>query len=156
MIVWGVDPSTRRVSIAWAGDQQGVATRSFDPDLTDGARLWHVYASTHELCRTLPRPTLVLVEQPFGAHVAPVSYLVMGAIMLACYRVTGADVQPVPPPRWKQLALGHGNPRIDGDYKLPIMRWAQAHGYTGGLQDEADAWAIAHAALKSASAPAGI
>jgi Holliday junction resolvasome RuvABC endonuclease subunit len=148
---WGIDPSTQRVSIAWVtdGGERGVQTRSFDPLLRDGERLWHIYAETWDLCKQIhaSRPArFVWVEQPFafGKPVPPVSYMAMGAIMIAARRVTAAPVEPCAPPgRWKKLALGpgYGNAK-----KEQIMVWARERGYDGNLQDEADALGIAVAA----------
>lgn len=165
MIVFGIDPSTQRVSIAWAGDQQGVATRSFDTRLRGGERLWHIYAETFALCRDLPRPDYVMVEQPFafagrnGNRVEPISYMAMGQIMTAVFRATGAPVDPIRSPSWwKKRSVGNGR-ASKGD----VMRWALERGYAAvlarntarsPLQDEADAWAMAHAAL-NLRAPAG-
>lgn len=150
-VAWGVDPSTQRVSIGWAsGDGwRGVRTRSFNGALRDGARLDHIYAETYRLCGELvvsfPPPRLVLVEQPFGRNVPPVSYLAMAAIMVAAVRATGATVRPVPPPTWKRDALGKGDATKD-----EVLAWARSTaGYTGELYDESDALAIAEAALKA-------
>jgi Holliday junction resolvasome RuvABC endonuclease subunit len=49
---------------------------------------------------------------------------------------------PVAVPTWKKEAMGKGNAR-----KPEIMAWARANGYRGALQDAADAWGIATAAL---------
>lgn len=147
---WGVDPSTQRVSIAWANVDgwRGVETRSFNPALRDGQRLDHIYAETYrlgsELVELRPSPELVLVEQPFGNNVPPVSYLAMGVIMLAAVRATGATVRSVPPPTWKRAALGKGNATKD-----EVLAWARSMaGYTGELYDESDALGIAEAALR--------
>lgn len=149
---YGIDPSTLRVSIAYVTDdgQRGVETRSFRTDLRDGERLWHIYAETFGLCRQLHEiapARLVLVEQPFGRNVPPVSYLAMGAIMMAATRVTDAPVQPIPPPTWKLRALGKGNASKDD-----VLAWARQQGYGGALFDEADAMGIAEAARKAAGA----
>lgn len=150
LLMWGVDPSTRRVSIAWAGREQGVATQSFNARLQGGERLWHIYSATYRLARQLPAPDRILVEQPFGHNVPPISQWAMATIMTACWRATGAPAHPIPVPSWKLRAVGRGNAN-----KHDVMTWARQNGYTGTLQDEADAWAIAHAALHD-NAPAAI
>lgn len=52
------------------------------------------------------------------------------------------EVQLIGPPAWKAKALGTGHGFAE---KPEIMRWAQAVGYTGALEDEADAIGIATA-----------
>lgn len=153
-VYWGCDPSTQRVSIAWARHDsgvQGVLTRSFRTDLRDGQRLWHIYAETFTLCQEVlhdsGHPTLTLVEQPFanprgGNRVNPVSYMALGVSMAAIYRITKMPVDLCKSPGWwKRRSVGFGNASKD-----QVMAWAKYHGYAGSLQDEADAMGVAEAA----------
>jgi len=68
--------------------------------------------------------------------------MVVGVIMLAAARATGAVVEAQrSPASWKAGALGRGHGRAK---KPEILAWARAEcGYTGDLQDEADALGIA-------------
>lgn len=152
--VWGVDPSTLRVAVGVvkpytaAGDRLVWDTLSLEQRDRGARRLrwahrelvpWFgVWADEHP-------PQFVLVEQPFGKHVHPESYFMVGVVLAAVAEAVG-DRVPVgtcSPPEWKKLALGAGRGGAD---KEQVLVWARAAGYTGGLQDEADAVAIATAA----------
>jgi hypothetical protein len=163
-VVWGVDPSTVRVSIAWTdgGDRRRVLTKSFDTDWRSiGARMDSAYAGADGLAWDVLRlgytyPSLVLVEQPFGRHVDPVSQHAVGAVLAALSRVVTCrvPVELVPVPTWKKQAWGDAPDEIKAglwkrseESKQALMRLARWDGYTGRLQDEADAWGIARAAL---------
>jgi Holliday junction resolvasome RuvABC endonuclease subunit len=131
----------------------GVETKSFRDDVREGERLNHIFVETYGLLTRLHFASpagFVWVEQPFafGKPVPPVSYMVMGAIMVAAVRATSAVVEAQRSPgAWKRLALGAGF----GNAKKPqIVAWARAEcGYAGALEDEADALGIAVAASRA-------
>jgi hypothetical protein len=104
-------------------------------------------------------PALVVVEQPFssGHQTEPTSYYAMAALLVALgLRVPEAEVLLVPPQTWKSKATGSGYapglPASAGKAarrkaeKARLLAWAQGAGYSGGLEDEADACGIATAA----------
>ena len=148
---WGCDPSTKRLSVGYVRQDgsRGVSTRSFAQG-RNGERLGHIYAETQDFAVQLVaeagRPGFIMVEQPFGKHVPPVSYMVVGVIMAAFDRCLRVPCETVPVPTWKKLALGDG---FGGAPKAAVMRWARTLGYAGVLEDEADALAIAVAASRS-------
>jgi hypothetical protein len=102
-------------------------------------------------------PSLVLVEQPFGRRVDPVSQHAVGAVLaasLAKYLGWSDCILLVPVPTWKKQAWGDAPDELKAglwkrseESKEALMRLARWDGYTGRLQDEADAWGIARAAL---------
>ena len=149
--VWGVDPSTLRVSVAVvkAWEDVGVldwGTRSLGQFDRGARRLerahWELVPWFEEWAERRP-PGFVLVEQPFGRHVHPQSYFMVGVVLAALARVVDCPVDVCSPPEWKRMALGAGRGAAD---KWEIMEWARAAGYSGSLQDEADAIGIATAA----------
>jgi hypothetical protein len=163
-VVWGVDPSTVRVSIAWTdgADRRGVLTKSFDTGWrAEGRRMAYVQFGASLVAGEVERqggagPQLVLVEQPFGKHVDPVSLMTVGVILGTLAKFLGWSdcVRTVPVPTWKKQAWGDapdelkaGLWRKSDESKAALMRLARWDGYIGRLQDEADAWGIARAAL---------
>jgi Holliday junction resolvasome RuvABC endonuclease subunit len=151
---WGVDPSTLRVAIGWAGPRRGVETKSF-PRLRDGERLEAIHDLTRafviQLLEDAPAPGVVLVEQPaaYGRQVEPALYYAVGVVQAAVcaqLRVSlgrGVVVETVPVGVWKKHGVGSGAAK-----KPDVLRWARLNGYEGLLQDEADALAIAEAARR--------
>jgi hypothetical protein len=164
-VVWGVDPSTVRVSIAWTdgADRRGVWTRSFDTGWrSPGLRMGHVLFGTSGLAAAVENesgaaPGLVLVEQPFGRpRPDPVSFMTVGAVLASLAKYLGWSdcIHLVPVPTWKKQAWGDAPDELKAglwkrseESKEALMRLARWDGYTGRLQDEADAWGIARAAL---------
>lgn len=164
---WGVDVSTKRVSIGWvdAALNRGVRTVSF-PALDGGRRFATIYADVGLLVNDLrgvlgaPSPGVVLVEQPaaFGRPVEPNLQYAVGATLGGVYAALAARdeacrVETVPVGHWKRLATGKGNlkkpNRRKGDtFEYGVLTWARRHGYAGALDDEADALAIAEAARR--------
>lgn len=155
--VWGIDPSSLRISLAVveAGAKEvHVDTRSL-PKSTMGLSRW--YAEAHavllpwlvDMAERHP-PALVLLEEPFShgkTHVHPTSNRMLGVLLAALGRALGSPVELVEligPQSWKAQALGAGHGHAQ---KPEIMEWAwSAAGYRGCLQDEADAIGIATAA----------
>jgi hypothetical protein len=160
--VWGVDPSTLRVatgllSPSTAGPRVDWAVCSL-PKSPDPARwFYNAYATLArhylDLVAEHGAPLLVFVEEPFGGGgskgqkrtVHPSSNRMLGVVFAALGRAIGleGEVGMVGPSSWKLAALGKGHGHAQKD---EIMAWAQAAGYTGSLQDEADAIGIATAA----------
>lgn len=179
--VWGVDPSTLRVSVAGllgSGGVDGVpgvvwATRSLPRAETPHLRWGGAYGALDPFVDTLVqlwgRPDLVLVEQPFsgGHHTEPASYYALAVVLAALGQLGMAtDVELIDPMSWKLLATGSGyapglpaapkgasaaeRRKVSGARRVAekarLMEWARVAGYTGELQDEADAVGIATAA----------
>jgi hypothetical protein len=157
--VWGIDASTVRVSIA--------AVLPIEPDddysriewdtlsLPSGARsvAWRFAAAHAELLPWIERmavdrpPMAVLLEEPFGSGkrtVHPSSNRMLGVLLAVLGTVLGERVQVdlLGPQSWKRLALGEGRGHAG---KGEVLRWAQCAGYTGVLEDEADAIGVATA-----------
>ena len=174
LCVWGVDPSTKRIAIAWTGAEPGVRTLEL-PELRGGERLAWLETNLRSFAAGLMTedsarvPAAVWVEQPFAvSHVEPKLYYAVGVTMSAlsaavqCFN-PDSIVEDIPVPTWKSLALGNG-----AAPKPLVLAWAQSRGYEGQCcclpderkckaqapaHDEADAIAIAHAALKQARVP---
>lgn len=166
---WGVDPGTLRVSIAWrdaAGENTGATTRSFPRFPDGGERLIHIHRETRQLAYDLTaaaygetpaagRPGFVWVELPAGKPNPQLAYAV-GVIQAAVYSGIHAaigrsvTVEDVPSSTWKKTATGRGDAgskRRGG--KAEIVQWARENGWTGTVEDEADAWGIALAASRT-------
>lgn len=147
--VWGVDPSTVRVSIATAvsGAWVSVQTKQFTKCAPrTGERLKTIGWETADLAGDLAvqcPPCAVFVEQPFaaGRGVEPELYYAVGVIQAVLAEF--APVQTIPVPTWKKQAVGYGAAK-----KPDVLRWAQRKGYEGESQDEADAIGIAVAGVK--------
>lgn len=146
--VWGFDVSTRRISMGVLSPAGSVAVRtlSIEQDVPH-RRLGHALREVIPWLRVPDAPALVGVEQPFGAsmsRVDPQSFYMVGIVLAAIGVVAPAatEVLMLPPQSWKARSVGHGRAK-----KYEIMEWAQReHGYTGSLEDEADAIGVTIAA----------
>ena len=148
---WGVDPSTKRVAIAAAGSRPTVRTIEVPSTLRTGARLDWILGATYGLARELAEqcpPLYVWIEQPaaFGRQPEPELYYAVGVVQAAIYSALRdiwphpVEVRTIPIGTWKKNSVGKGNAT-----KEDVLWWSIDHGYTGTSEDEADAWAIAHA-----------
>ena len=157
--IWGIDTSTQRLSVAArSADGCEVATRSFERHLDGAARLASIGRDTRGFVRELAgewRPAVVFVEEiaVFSRRVNPILYQAHGAIQAALFEGlvdvgVSPDVRMIAVSSWKARALGQGNGHAPKDR---IFKWAQADGYGGRLEDEADAWGIARAGWSIAS-----
>jgi hypothetical protein len=139
--VWGVDCSSKRVAVAVDGAPPRTWVKSFTYYEETGLRLGAIYAETVGLAREVARetglPDLVVVEQPTGKTPAPVLMYATG-VEIAALATLGVSVRLIAVMTWKQRAVGHGHAK-----KPQIMEWARRRGYTGRLEDEADALGIA-------------
>lgn len=151
---WGVDVSTRAVSIAWAGLVSGVSTIEFPVSPGKDARRLsiireRVLLHADAIAADTP-PVFVWVEQASGRFNAPSLVYAVGVVQEAIYSAlvglydNPVQVETVPSGTWKKVALGFGNAEKD-----EVFHWARKSGYMGTSQDEADALAIAEAARKS-------
>lgn len=162
--VWGLDPSTVRLSV-------GIVDAHGPEDLL---LLWHTVsystaggmdrrlaAALGELLRELTelrnrygKPMAVFLEEPFGGSdnpgkggkiikPHPHSFYFVAVVLCALgHLFSDVPVTMIAPTTWKAKAMGQGH----GHAKKPeIMEWAHAVGYTGALEDEADAIGIATA-----------
>jgi Holliday junction resolvasome RuvABC endonuclease subunit len=150
-----VDPSTRRISVGVIDGRDGMVISWDTQSLMQGlhhARLWKAVEALVPFftgLRNTAPPALVVVEQPFagGRHVPHESLHMLGVVLATLWGSLGmsAEVMMLSPTVWKSRALGKGR----GFAKKPeIMQWArEACGYTGSLEDEADALGIATAGV---------
>jgi hypothetical protein len=161
---WGVDPSTKRVSIAWIGPdgERGVETESF-PAPREALRLTAIRELTYRFAGDLQHTHpagFVFVEQPSGKQITLALTYAVGCIVEAIQAalVMHTDgfvpvVGMVSSSSWKKIALGRGDvykPKKDDPRPYYALTWAQERGYRGRLWDEADAYGIAEAARKTA------
>jgi hypothetical protein len=172
---WGVDVSTKAVSVGWAtagrhkAPQRGVVTISW-PAQDGGQRLAVAYRTiarevvTAIGARRLPMPGLIWVEQPGGKSINwPLAYMVGIAQAAVCGALetmgfSAVRCETVAPSLWKKRACGHGAiPKTDPETRKPwrdpfgygVLRWARDAGYDGTSWDEADGLGIAEAARRS-------
>lgn len=163
--LWGIDPSTLRVSVAV---RHGIGALPYTKSLPGRAGYqddvsreawWHaevlreLTAWLKDLARTQGAPAQVRLEEPFGGSdkpgrsgkiikPRPSSHRAFGVVLAAIgLALPDVPVSFVGPTTWKARALGQGH----GFAKKPeIMSWAcRTFGYIGGLEDEADALGIA-------------
>jgi hypothetical protein len=162
---WGVDSSTRGVSVAHvaADGAWGVRSATFAP-LEGPHRLSDIYAETRRLVAPLrdlyswPLPGLVLFEQASGAHDNPPLLYALGAIQAAVWDGLGTlapatRMEMVPSATWKKRATGRGDVYKPTKKKLgrrPVFEdygvavWARDElGYAGDSWDECDALGMA-------------
>jgi hypothetical protein len=163
--VWGLDPSTHRLSagiVCMPGDTFHWQTCSYSQAGTMEARLarglgdlLRFFVQLRDECGG--RPHGIFLEEPFGGMERfnpatkkkelvkphPNAFYFVGLVRCALgHLFAEPEVQLIGPPSWKSKALGEGH----GFAKKPeIMQWAQEIGYTGMLEDEADAIGIATA-----------
>jgi hypothetical protein len=151
---WGVDPSTKRISIAWitAAGERGAVTDSF-PTLEGAARLDAIYHTTRRVACLAPFPGLVFVEQPSGKQQNPNLLYAVGATLAGLYAALGPRVyiEMVTSSWWKRRACGRGDiskPKLGDQREYGVLTWARQNGYVGSSWDEADAYGIAEAARR--------
>lgn len=152
--VWGIDPSSKRVALA-------VLEPGSPPALSWGVvslgqpdhRAWKFNVGHGEQLEFFGEwadrayPDVVYLEEPFlprDRREAPTHLLMYGVTLAALGFALGSTVpvREIGASSWKARAMGQGY----GHAKKPeIMRWAHAAGYTGSIEDEADAVGIATA-----------
>lgn len=144
---FGLDVSTHRVSLGVVrGDELAWRTCSLDRADSGVRRLAGAHRDLWPFLSGAVReyrPVQVGVEQPMGAKMAmvhPQSMYMVGIVLAVLGGVLEPSVPVVmlPPPRWKRFAVGHG-----AADKERVRLWARRSGYTGLLQDEADALGVA-------------
>lgn len=164
--VWGLDPSTLRLSagtvVPWDPDGEGNRlfwrTCSYSTSGTMEKRLALALGSLLRFFTQLRdeygRPAAIYLEEPFGGSDKPGkggriikphphAFYFVAVVRCALGHVFAeVPVEMIGPPSWKKLALGTGHGFAD---KAEIMRWARSLGYDGMLEDEADAIGIATA-----------
>jgi hypothetical protein len=168
---FGVDPSSKRVSIAAVlrlpdgSYDRWVRSVPFVPG-DGGQRLHSAYHATRGLALEmvgLAKPGVIWVEQPSGRNVNhPLEYavgVILAAVFDAAYSLTGVPVvvETVPSASWKKLAVGRGDcwkptraklgraPEFE-DYA--VAAWSRRLGYRGYSWDESDALGVAEAARR--------
>lgn len=165
--VWGLDPSTHRLAAAvvdaHAPGEVVVGWHTYSYSQA-GAMQNRLAAALKVLLRELTElrnqygtPIAVYLEEPFGGMERfnpvtkkkelvkphPNAFYFVGVVLTALgHLFADVPVYLIGPPSWKKQALGEGH----GFAKKPeIMEWARGVGYTGSLEDEADAIGIATA-----------
>lgn len=157
LYVWGVDPSSRKLAVAWDGPGCGVEKRLFTyPVEQGGERLADIYDVTLEMASELAArvpPLYVFVEDTnvYSKFAETISWEAAGVIQAALWTALRGvfefpvKVGKVSTAQWKKFALGAGRGHAK---KHEVLAWARSAGYEGSDQDEADAWAIAAAGRK--------
>jgi hypothetical protein len=172
--VWGVDPSTLRMSFGAVIPEYALAVPPHEPARVMTTAPPEIRWATVSLPRKVEplsawfglsfawtgeeilrlrgewgEPALVLVEEPFAggqARVHPSSNRMLGVLLAALGSAFGhrVRVELVHPNSWKLAAMGKGR----GSAKPPeYLEWArEVAGYSGELEDEAAAIGIATAA----------
>ena len=159
---WGVDPSTKRVAIAYVDSEgrRGSAIRSL-PTLLGAERLDAIRGATVELCELLrlepigAEPGVIVVEEPAGFGKRPNPELAYATGAVLCGLVPGAPhthVDFVASAKWKLNVCGYGaisKPKPTEKRAYEVLEWARREGYEGTSWDESDAWAIAEYAREA-------
>lgn len=156
--VWGVDPSSKYIAVAVLqpaepGDlnlKWGTIALSQSPHRA--GRFSDALAQQLEFfdhIRSIAGgydPDVIYIEEPFvprDRREVPTHLLAYGVTLAALGRIVGQPrIVEIGPASWKAKSMGQGHGHAE---KPEIMRWAQSIGYTGLIQDEADAIAIATA-----------
>ena len=151
--VWGVDVSTRRVAVGKFSSKKTVRWESRDipQDARGAQRLARIRRATVDLCQQPVglQPRLVLVEDAnVGAAANKPLLQAVAVVFEAVFATLRCEVREVPVGTWKKATIGRGNAQ-----KPEVMAFARGLGYTGDLQDEADALVIASMALGEAMLP---
>lgn len=149
--VWGIDPSSRRVSVAAVKNGlEWVETLSLPKGWDECRKFSAAHEALVPWLGELGRevPSHVFVEEPFlpRDHRQQPTHVWMFGVVLAALGSAlpaGVKVRLIGAPSWKCRALGKGHGRAK---KPEIMEWARsvAH-YQGDLEDEADAVGVATA-----------
>lgn len=174
--VWGLDPSTHRLSVGavipnpdWAANlphQVRWGTCSYSTSGSMDKRLARALGDLLRFftdCRNKwERPAAIYLEEPFGGSDTPSkkggkiikphphSFYFVAVVLCALGHVfSDVEVNMIAPTTWKAAGLGKGNGFAD---KETIMAWARdVCGYDGRIEDEADALGImAAGAVKEA------
>ena len=138
---WGVDVSTRRIAIGAAPlDGGGVTTWTTDiaPGMKDAERLHAIRQACHRAI-DLPRPSLIVVENPKTIKGGSVLIMVAGVIMEGLFGRFKVPTFDVPIPTWKKDVIGHGH----ADKPMIWQHAVDALAASPANQDEADAACIA-------------
>lgn len=159
--VWGIDPSTQRISVAcvrhgfewvytlslpqpgqkhrrWAAAYEPLADWLSDLAVDRAVPLRDRWAS--------PWPSHVFVEEPFmptDRRQKPTSYYVLGVLWAALGAALPGHVrfEEINAPAWKKHAMGRG---MGGANRDAYFDWARdVAGYEGTIEDEAAAIGIA-------------
>jgi hypothetical protein len=164
--VWGLDPSTLRLAagVVAPWDPLGEGNRTFWRTCsysTAGGMERKLASALRELLpfftdlrNAYGQPIAIYLEEPFGGSDKPGkggkiikphphSFYFVAVVLCALGHIfADVPVTMIGPPSWKAKALGEGH----GFAKKPeILAWAQSIGYTGLIEDEADALGIATA-----------
>lgn len=164
-VVWGLDPSTLRLSAgvivpepstgAYVHWQTCSYSQAGGMERRLASALGSLLPFLTDLRNECGTPMAVYLEQPFAGgdkpdkktgkvlRPHPHSYYFVGVVLCALgHLFADVPVTMIDPATWKAQAMGKGRGHAK---KEEILAWAQGVGYTGLLQDEADAIAIATA-----------
>lgn len=164
--VWGVDASSRAVSVAVDGpDGRYVRTRSFAP-LEGARRLSAIYADTREVAAWIAstdEPGLIVMEVSLGGQVNIPLVMALAVVQAglydgACTPLGRPHFEEVVSGWWKKAACGHGGLRKPKREKgaapceltdYAVFRWAVAEGWNPDSWDAADAIGVCVAARRT-------
>jgi Holliday junction resolvasome RuvABC endonuclease subunit len=146
VFVWGIDPAVSRSAFAFAPVDGGpivVETLNTATDATEGERLGlldrQVRIFARQRAAEFP-PAVVWVEQPSGRWRNLTLAYAAGVIQAALFETVGVPTWTIPSSTWKQRSVGAGDAS-----KAQVAAWVLKQGADFNGQDEADAYAIAHA-----------
>jgi hypothetical protein len=143
--LWGIDASSKRIALAMLvpGPRLRWATLSLPQPRSQLLRFGGAYEEQlafFAMHRDMHGASVVYIEEPFmprDRREVPTHLLAYGVTLAALGQVLGnRPLVEVGPSRWKAKAMGAGHGHAE---KPDILRWAQSVGYTGQLEDEADA-----------------
>lgn len=144
--VWGIDPAVSRLAFAFAevgSETIEVETLTTAGDATEGERLGLLDRQTRIFARQRAAdfpPAVCWVEQPSGRWRNLTLVYAVGVVQAAIFETLGVPVWTIPSSTWKARTVGVGNAS-----KEQVAAWVLAQGADFNGQDEADAFAIAHA-----------
>ena len=138
---WGVDVSTKRIAIA-AAPLNGDNVITWHTDIEKGprdAQRLHVIRTACHRHIALPRPSLIVVENPKTIRGGAVLIMVAGVVMEGLFGRYKVPTSDVPIPTWKKDVVGNGNASKEqiSDHAFRVL------GARPRNQDEADAACIA-------------
>lgn len=143
----GVDVGLRRLSVAGVDDRGRFAVHTRTSSHKNYMyNLWDLRKFTDELAWLVINelgyfPSCIVVEQPSGKFRNLKLNYAAGVVIETLCEHWGPYLVELPPATWKKHAIGKGNAN-----KADHMEKAQELGYTGDIEDEADAVCIALAA----------
>lgn len=140
----GVDVSTKLLAFGAVSSEGDCKWWSLPVGGADTAqRLTSAHRVIMGAAFAVPHPTVVVVEDPKVTAHCFALIAMAGVAMAALHARLGAPTMEIQVTKWKKEIVGHGHASKD-----QVFVHAVSLGYTGNLQDEADAVCIAAAGLR--------